>query len=264
MANYSSYKKVKAESIQSQAVDAADFATPLNSTYGVKWVFGTPDRCSAGCCCLWTVPTGVTRIHFQIWGSGGNGSGSCSCNRCHHFRGAGGGYYNTKTITTQAGWQYTVCAAGVYRCLSRECSGCEGCTSYVNGCNLSNFCARGGSRGIAETSWSTFCSSVNECCIGPGSHGGDFYQMAHTPGWSHAEFVYDRGHCHCYNQGMHASGAALIGTVSTMSIRECWIRCGCWPVPYGNGGQSAMNTYCGSCCGQGGTGGGGLVKITYF
>jgi hypothetical protein len=88
--------------------------------------------------------------------------------------------------------------------------------------------------------------------------------MAHTPGWSHAEFVYDRGHCHCYNQGMHASGAALIGTVSTMSIRECWIRCGCWPVPYGNGGQSAMNTYCGSCCGQGGTGGGGLVKITYF
>jgi hypothetical protein len=25
-----------------------------------------------------------------------------------------------------------------------------------------------------------------------------------------------------------------------------------------------MSTYCGRCCGQGGTGGGGLVKITYL
>ena len=58
--------------------------------------------------------------------------------------------------------------------------------------------------------------------------------------------------------------APLIGTQVTQSIRECWIRCGCWIVPYGHGGQNAMSTYCGRCCGQGGTGGGGLVKITYF
>ena len=46
---------------------------------------------------------------------------------------------------------------------------------------------------------------------------------------------------------------------------ECSIRCGCWTVPYGHGGQNAMTTCCGSgVCGQGGTGGGGLVKITYF
>jgi hypothetical protein len=25
-----------------------------------------------------------------------------------------------------------------------------------------------------------------------------------------------------------------------------------------------MNTYCGRCCGQGGTGGGGLVRLTYI
>jgi hypothetical protein len=57
----------------------------------------------------------------------------------------------------------------------------------------------------------------------------------------------------------------LIGTTSHQSIRECWIRCGCWIVPYGHGGQNALTTYCGSGhCGQGGTGGGGLVKITYF
>jgi hypothetical protein len=35
-------------------------------------------------------------------------------------------------------------------------------------------------------------------------------------------------------------------------------------VPYTGGGQSAMNTFCGRCCGQGGTGGAGLVRITYI
>jgi hypothetical protein len=44
----------------------------------------------------------------------------------------------------------------------------------------------------------------------------------------------------------------------------CWMRCGCWTVPYGHGGQNGMTNYCGSsCCGQGGTGGPGLVKITF-
>jgi hypothetical protein len=42
------------------------------------------------------------------------------------------------------------------------------------------------------------------------------------------------------------------------------MRCGCWSVPYGAGGQSAMTNYCGSsCCGQGGTGGSGVVKVTF-
>lgn len=264
MANYSSYKKLSADGIVDGAVEAADFSTALNGTYGVKWFHGGPCRCTPGCCCLWQVPTGVKTLQIQVWGAGGNGSGACSCNRCHHYRGSSGGYYNVKTIDVQEGWTYTVCAAGVYPCLSRECSGCEGCTSYVNGCNLSGFCARGGARGYANTNWAELCNSVNECCVQPGQHGGDWYQVTHTGSWSGAEFVYDRGFCHCYNQGMFSSGAALIGTVSTQSIRECWIKCACWSVPYGNGGASAMTSYCERCCGQGGTGGGGLVKITYF
>jgi len=264
MASYESYKKISADGIVDNAVTNEQFSTPLNAVYGVKWFYGIPCRCSAGCCCLWTVPTGVKRLQIQLWGAGGNGVGACSCNRCHHDRGAQGGYYNVKTISVSPGWTYTVCAAGVYRCLSRECTACDGCSSYVNGCGLSNFCARGGDHGYANTSWNTSCHSVNECCIGPGSNGGDWHQMTHTPTWASAEFVYDRGFCHCYNRGGYSSGAALIGTVAQTSIRECWIKCGCWSVPYGNGGQNAMSTYCGRCCGQGGTGGGGLVKITYF
>ena len=264
MASYESYKKISADGIVDGAVEAADFTVPLNQTYGVKWFYGIPCRCSAGCCCLWTVPTGVKKLQIQAWGAGGNGVGACSCNRCQHDRGAQGGYYAVKTIDVQEGWTYTVCAAGVYRCLSRECTACDGCSSYVNGCNLSNFCARGGDHGYANGSWTTLCNSVNECCIGPNTNGSDWHQMTHTGSWNASEHVYDRGHCHCYNRSGEATGAALIGTMVQQSIRECWIRCGCWSVPYGNGGQNAMSTYCGRCCGQGGTGGGGLVKITYF
>ena len=167
-------------------------------------------------------------------------------------------------ITTTGGCQYRVCAAGVYRCLSRECYGCVGCASYVNGYNLSNFCAIGGCRANANPSWSTGCTSVNTCCRGPSTNGGDFGMGDHAGVWNVSRHDTYRGWCHCYHYGHRPASAPLIGTQVTQSIRECWIRCGCWIVPYGHGGQNAMSTYCGRCCGQGGTGGGGLVKITYF
>ena len=46
-------------------------------------------------------------------------------------------------------------------------------------------------------------------------------------------------------------------------MEQCWSRCGCWTAPYATGGQGAMTTYCGRCCGQGGQGGSGVVRITY-
>jgi len=264
MASYDSYKKISASSIADGAITSASFTVPLNSTYGVKWFYGSPGACTQGCCCLWTVPTGVKKLQFHLWGAGGNGAGSCSCSRCQHNRGSQGGYYATKIIDVTEGWNYTVCAGGVYPCYSRECTACEGCASYVNGCNLTNFCAVGGDHGFANGSWTTKCSSVNECCVAVNANNADWSQMTHTGPWDGAEFVYDRGFCHCYNRANQSTGAALIGTETQESIRECWIRCGCWTVPYGNGGQNAYSTYCGGNCGQGGTGGGGLVKITYF
>ena len=167
-------------------------------------------------------------------------------------------------IATTAGCSYSVCAAGVYPCLSRECYGCVGCSSYVNGYNLSNFCAIGGCRGNANTSWSTACASLNPCCRAPGNNGGDFGIGNHSSAWSNSRHDTYRGWCHCFHYGQSPTSAPLLGTTAYQSIRECWIRCGCWIVPYGHGGMNAMTTYCGRCCGQGGTGGGGLVKITYF
>lgn len=260
MANYADYRQVPADSIPSGTVTNAKLSIDARHCYCTKWVYGQPGACASGCCCLWTVPTGVRRVYWEIWGAGGNGNGACSCDRCHHYAGAGGGWFNSKMISTNQGCEYTVCAGGVYPCYSRECTGlANGCTTYVNGYNLSNFCAIGGEQGRAETSWANPCFSYWSCCLNPGANGGDFGMGNHYGSWGGA-FA-----CHCHNQFTNPTAAPFLGGNVETPLQVCWIRCGCWTVPYGHGAQGAMSTYCGtSCCGQGGTGGAGVVKITYM
>ena len=63
--------------------------------------------------------------------------------------------------------------------------------------------------------------------------------------------------------GSIPGSAVQSGTFSNWCVK--WIRGGCGIAPYGHGGQNARTTYCGNGhWGQGATGGGGLVKITYF
>ena len=264
MATYASYKKVDAASITERSLTDANFATGARKTFGVKWFFGAPEACSTGCCCLWTIPTGVTRLSIELWGSGGSGHGACSNGRCQHYKGAGGGQYNSKIITTAPGCTYTVCAAGNGNCCRFECTGCCGCSSYVTGYNLTSFCAEGGSPGCANDAWTTECHSAWECCVQGAYNGGDFGYQNHSGTFGGVEWWFTVGFCHCHFQETQPTSAPLIGTTVQQSINYCWIRCGCWTVPYGHGGQGAMTSYCGGCCGQGGMGGPGLVKITYF
>lgn len=260
MAQYSNYKKVSGASLPADSVTAAQLGTSGLDTWNVKWFYGSPNACTPGCCCLWTVPSGVRRMTIEMWGAGGSGHGACSCNRCQVYRGAQGGYYNTKTIDVSAGWTYTVCAGGVYRCCERDCVGCTGCASYVNGCNLSgNFCAHGGCGGLACGNWSLNCHSTNECCRAPGDNNGDFMMGNHRGGFWNPKGVF----CHCHGRYAIPTSAPFIGTNVMQGLNFCWIRCGCWTVPYGHGGQGAFTNECGRCCGQGGMGGSGLVKITY-
>jgi len=261
MAQYRSYQKITADRITAGSIGAEKLAAGVGPSYCVKHIFGHPCYCTPGCCCYWQVPAGVEKITWEAWGAGGNGAGSCSCNRCQHFQGASGGAYNTKTISTSGGCTYTVCAGGVYRCCSRECNGCNGCGSYVNGHNLSNFCAHGGARGCTNGDWSVACTSRAWCCVSPGAWGGDFAMTPHQDGWS--------GHwnCHCTGDVNNhcTSGAPFLVSSTESQLDQCWIRCGCWTAPYASGGQSAMSTYCGSGhCGQGGQGGSGMVRITYI
>ena len=245
--------------IPAGSIGVEKLAPGSGPSFCVKHVYGAPNACTPGCCCNWQVPTGASRITWEIWGAGGNGNGSCNCSRCHHYSGASGGAYNIKTIQTAGGCQYSVCAGGVYRCCSRECNGCEGCASYVNGYNLSNFCAIGGGRGRSNTSWETGCYSDWECCIGPTSNNGDFGMGNHRGFWGGSIF------CHCNWVNTCTTNAPFLagGSGSYQGFVNCWIRCGCWYSPYGQGGQGAITSYCERCCGQGGTGGGGVVKITY-
>ena len=259
MASYSSYKKVDGDQLVGNALGSSNFSESPNSSYGVKWFYGTMCRCSPGCCCNWTVPTGVQNMWIQAWGAGGNGTGACSCNRCHHYQGAAGGTYNTKTISTTGGCQYRVCAGGVYRCCSRNCNGCRGCSSYVNGYNLSNFCAQGGAQGCANTDWSVACTSRNFCCVSPGQWGGDFAMAPHQDGFS--------GHWNCQCGPSITtectSGAPFLTSSTENQAVHCWARCGCWTAPYATGGKGGQTQYCGRCCAQGGQGGSGVVRITY-
>jgi len=260
MASYSNYKKVTTEQIADGLVTDDMIVPGARKNYGIKWVYGSPNVLASGCCCNWTVPSGVSKLFFEIWGAGGNGHGSCSWDRCQHFKGAGGGQYNSKMINTAPGCQYTVCAAGVYPCCSLGCTGCEGCSSYVNGYNLSNFCAHGGARGCANADWSIACTSRHWCCVSPGTWGGDFAMVGHQDGFS--------GHwnCHCTGDVNNtcSTGAPFLVASTENQLDQCWIRCGCWTAPYATGGMSAMTTYCGSGhCGQGGQGGSGMVRITY-
>jgi hypothetical protein len=265
MASYSSYRKIVAsDSILPQTITDTAMAIGTRKQYGVRWFFGEPCACSQGCCCLWAVPANVRNLQIEAWGSGGSGHGACTCDGCHHYKGAGGGYYNNVTITTTPGAQYTICAAGNGPCCRFECTGCIGCSSYVNGPNLSNFCAIGGTGGCANTDWSTACNSEFSCCIGPTANGSDF-TMGNHPG------TFDNsglGICKCWCNGTTSTGAPFIGGQVTTQLTCCVMRCGCWTVPYGTGGHGAMTTFCGgdagAWCGQGGLGGPGLVKITYY
>ena len=271
MASYSSYKKVTGTQVIDGSVTQSHIANNVRQTLCSKWFYGSPGACTPGCCCLWSVPSGVTNANWELWGAGGNGNGACSCNRCHHTKPAGGGAYTSRSVKTNSGCAYTVCAAGVYRCYSRECYACNGCTSYVNGYNLSNLCACGGGCGEANGSWTDACFSTMPYCVRPGCVGTsasqDFASYAHSGNFQgQSGYFYPGSACHCWKHIGHSTGAFGISTgFNEQNSNYCWIRCGCWTVPYGHGGQSATSNYCGSsCCGQGGTGGGGLVKVTYF
>jgi len=112
---------------------------------------------NAGCgqCCQWTVPAGATKVQFQLWGAGANGSGGECC--AYGFPGASGAYA-TIIIDAVPGCQYTLCAGCAECCcvsmgpMSGYCwANCWttnnvklASSSFVTGFGLTNYCAQGG------------------------------------------------------------------------------------------------------------------------
>jgi hypothetical protein len=279
MATYSSYKKIVTDHLPDAIVTGDKLALDARPKPTVQWIYNERGFYCAQCanaggcteqangkCCLWTVPSGVTRVTFEIWSGGGGGAGHTCCNDCSFSIGGNGGNYAIVTINTSPGCQYTVCAGGSWPCdKSHTCSAGMGCRSYVQGYNLSNFCAMGGCGGwmCNGDAWGTYClnSGCANCNI-CSSFGGDF-GMSGSSG-----FKMGHSGCHCSGADGGWTGAApMIGLMHAVSATESWCSCGCyvnWPA---GGGASGVSSYCNNwakCCAAGsGQGGSGIVKITY-
>ena len=279
MASYGSYKKVLSDQFQPDVVNTAKMTVGAGQNRGVLWIYNERAmaclNCQVGCCeqangkcCQWTVPATVSCATFEIWSGGGGGAGHTCCNCCSFSIGGAGGNYAVRTVAVCPGWTYSVCAGGTWPChWSHTCNASLGCVSYVNGCNMSNFCAVGGCGGIMcnGDAWGggglqhfgQGCANCNIC----GFFGSDFGMMGTTG------FKMGQSMCRCNGVTSMTGSAPFIGKFMTTATTEAWCSCGCyidWP---SGGGMSGSSSYCGDwakCCAAGmGMGGSGIVKITF-
>ena len=240
---------------------------------------------NGGCCLAWTVPTGTQIITFEILSGGGPGGSAGHDYDIGH--GGAGGNYNEKTLCLAGGdfvsaagseSAYTLCSGGTSQCsccttCNRACR--HGCTSYVNGPGLSNFCSIGGHGG--STSWDVMSNCYN-CHVGnvqcdrgnynagwvshncnEATQGGDMCFRGINSSF-HKE--YD---C-CTHIGVTTGGPAGPFTVSGGGVGRGWctggVACCNQHSAFPGGGGPGNSLGAGTAC-VGGFGAGGLVKVTY-
>ena len=278
MASYASYKKVTSEGIPNGAITRAKLQPGAGACRKVQFIYNERGlRChmcarQSGCCeqangkcCYWCVPANVYKVTFEIWSGGGGGPGHTCCNNCSFSIGGAGGNYALKTIDTNPGCQYTVCAGGSWPCgKSHGCVAGMGCRSYVNGYNLSNFCATGGCPGwmCNGDAWGQrhLTASCANCLI-CGIFGADFGGMGATGRKAGTTT------CRCHGQTGYSGEAFGMGITGGTATNEAWCACGCHIVWPAGGGQPGTSSYCNNwakcCAGGSGQGGSGIVKITF-
>jgi hypothetical protein len=225
------------------------------------WNTSTTTNSNGGFCCLWTVPTGITKAVFEIWSSGGSGGGACCCMQ---GGGAGSGGYGIKVCTVAAGQQIRICAAGSNCCGDYYC-GATGCPSFV--CSLGGggqgtwlSCVEGGfanSRCVTCFYGSNCytCCSMCWCCGGIGTNV-DYY-MPGTNGNGHSSQ-------YCYDQYHQYSGTAYGTPGPRIGPNGCCRSGGSdgFGLFPGGGGLSAQTHSGGCCCGS--PGAGGMIYVLYY
>jgi hypothetical protein len=113
----------------------------------IKIIYNESRSDGAGVACNWTVPAGVTKVKFEVWGGGGSGASSASaCDCCATSSPGGGGGYATGHFAVTPGEEYVICAGNAGVPLNSNCcNGGNGGNSSVTGPGISgSFCARGG------------------------------------------------------------------------------------------------------------------------
>jgi len=114
--------------------------SPTTST-GVFCVWDNNyNRC--GSSCTWTVPAGVSRVGFQLWGSGGGSSSGCCCGG---HPGGSTGEFISVVMDVTPGEQYVICNTCTHCCMGYR-GGIQltpGC-SRIEGPGITSLCAAGG------------------------------------------------------------------------------------------------------------------------
>lgn len=213
-----------------------------------------------------TVPAGICQIFIEMWGAGGGGAGPGNCCCCSTGTGGSAGAYAAIQITTTPGCQYTVCAAsgGSMGC---NCSGgFYGNTSYVNGYNLSNFCATGGAGGCSGCNTAANCYGINQTSCSLACVNTSCYQNNAFVACGEGGHVLGKPQgCRFENKGGSAPFNGGIGEWNTYN--SCCPMGQCYGAPGGGfpgGGAAGAPASC--CCGQcncGGCGAAGFVRIWY-
>ena len=275
-------------------VELQDYANVTTSTDQKHFFIYNTSHWSVtngGCCLQWTVPSGASIIEFEVLSGGGPG-GSSGGDYDMGVGGAGGNYI-TKTLCREAGdftsapgteSVYSLCAGGTSPCscccsCNRNCR--HGCTSYITGPGLTNFCAIGGHGG--STSW-----DVNHYCYN--CHQGNLQcdKGNYNAGWvthncnehSGQNLVandgdmcfrgitgsYHRQYNCCADAFATTGGPAGPFTVSGSGGYKHWctgdMACCSGHSAFPGGGGAGHHVGASSAC-WGGFGAGGLVKVTY-
>lgn len=168
-------------------------------------------------CCLWTVPAGVTKARFEIWGPGSSGGSGGNC--CGFTPWGTSGSFLAFTLNVTAGCQYTLCAANSNCSLCMYCCGCNAyqqagcysscCCSYVLGYGIDTAAAPGGRWDLVESMRARFCScGIN--CASPDKWG--------APGFT------ANGLCICWNSTLCQQSNSTCRTVrpqADWTVRPC-------------------------------------------
>lgn len=125
--------------------------------------------------CTWTVPAGITKARFELWGAG---AGSQGGNCCSHGPIGNSGSYASVCMTVTPGTAYVLCAGAastVVSCCEVSCD-ISGCPSYVTGPGLTNFCALGGCANLLYT----MCQIGNVTAVANNRYAGHGYGWGST------------------------------------------------------------------------------------
>lgn len=188
-------------------------------------------RCGASC--TWTVPAGVTRVQFQLWGPGGGTSSNCCCGGAPF---GPSGAYSVVTLDVTAGESYTLCAGCAHCCYASQTTpGLSAGNSFVTGPGL---CV------CAEPGYACYChwaADIGTVCLGDGSCGipvpvGQICTANSCAGWN---FCWDSGNDNVCVEHAFSRSTWSVSCSDPSRNMTCYGINGLWPLMViGNDNQS--------------------------